>query len=204
VSASPAAPSSPAPAAATRRQPRLLEKYRNEIRPRLRERLKVTNDLAIPRLGKITLSMGVGDAVENKKLVDAAAHSLTVIAGQKAVTTDARISVASWKVRQGMPIGAKVTLRGRRAYEFLDRLISVVIPRIRDFRGCKTKLDGRGNYSLGIVEQTVFPEIDIDKTEGLAGLNVTISMTGGSDKNSRALLEEFGFPFAHEEGPARG
>jgi large subunit ribosomal protein L5 len=186
------------------RTPRLLERYRKEIRPKLRTRLSLTNDLALPRVQKITLSMGVGGAVENKKLVDAAAASLTTIAGQKAVTTLARISVASWKVREGMPIGAKVTLRGTKAYEFLDRLISVVIPRIRDFRGCPTKFDGRGNYSLGIAEQTVFPEIDIDKTEGLPGLNVTITMAGGSDAASRALLEEFGFPFEHPEAAHRG
>jgi large subunit ribosomal protein L5 len=190
--------------ASTRRTPRLLERYRKEIRPKLRSRLKVENDLALPRIQKITLSMGVGGAVENKKLVDAAAASLTNISGQKAVVTEARVSVASWKVREGMPIGAKVTLRGSRCYEFLDRLISVVIPRIRDFRGMPTRFDGRGNYSLGIAEQTVFPEIDIDKTEGLAGLNVTITIAGGSDARSRALLEEFGFPFAHPEAAARG
>jgi|SRR5687767_4486439 large subunit ribosomal protein L5 len=184
--------------------PRLLERYRTEIRPKLAERLKLTNTLAIPRVKKITLSMGVGGAVENKKLVDAAAASLTQIAGQKAVITLAKTSVASWKVREGMPIGAKVTLRGNRAYEFLDRLISVVIPRIRDFRGVPTRFDGRGNYSLGIGEQTVFPEIDVEKTEGLEGLNVTLTISGGSDERSRALLEEFGFPFAREEAAARG
>lgn len=186
------------------RVPRLLDKYRTEIRPKLQARLKLTNLLALPRLQKITLSMGVGNAVENKKLVDAAAASLTQIAGQKAVVTLASTSVASWKVREGMPIGAKVTLRGTRAYEFLDRLISVVIPRIRDFRGCKSRLDGRGNYSLGIAEQTVFPEIDVEKTEGLSGLNVTMTFSGGSDAASRALLEEFGFPFVREEVGTRG
>lgn len=186
------------------RVPRLLDRYRKDVRPRLRDRLKKDNDLALPRLRKITLSMGVGSAIENKKLVEAAAASLTTISGQKAVVTQARRSVASWKLREGMPIGAKVTLSGSRAWEFLDRLISVVIPRIRDFRGCPARFDGRGNYSLGIAEQTVFPEIDIDKTEGLAGLNVTMTISGGSDAASRALLEEFGFPFAKEEAGNRG
>ena len=184
--------------------PRLLDRYRKEIRPRLATRLKVDNDLALPRLTKITLSMGVGDAVENKKLVESAAQSLTTIAGQKAVITLAKTSVASWKVREGMAVGTKVTLRGARAYEFLDRLISVVIPRIRDFRGCPTRFDGRGNYSLGIAEQSVFPEIEVEKTEGLSGLNVTMTISGGSDAASRALLEEFGFPFAREEVGTRG
>ena len=184
--------------------PRLLERYRKEIRPRLATRLKVDNDLALPRLLKVTLSMGVGQAVENKKLVETAAQSLTTIAGQKAVVTLAKTSVAQWKVRDGMPIGAKVTLRGARAYEFLDRLISVVIPRIRDFRGCPTKFDGRGNYSLGIAEQSVFPEIEVEKTEGPSRLNVTMTISGGSDAASRALLEEFGFPFEREEVGTRG
>ena len=135
---------------------------------------------------------------------ETATASLTQIAGQKAVTTLATKSVASWHVRAGMPVGAKVTLRGHRAYEFLDRLISVVIPRIRDFRGLPRRFDGRGNYSMGLAEQTVFPEIDLEKVEGVQGLNITISISGGSDDAGRALLEEFGFPFVREEGAVRG
>jgi large subunit ribosomal protein L5 len=184
--------------------PRLLERYRDEIRPRLRERLKLDNDLAIPRIQKITLSMGVGKAIDNKKILESAAASLTLIAGQKAVLTKSRKSVAHWKLREGMQIGAKATLRGPRAYEFFDRLISVVIPRIRDFRGLPRKLDGRGGYSMGLGELTVFPEIESDKLETQQGMNITISMSGGSDEASRALLEEFGFPFAREEVPSRG
>jgi large subunit ribosomal protein L5 len=183
---------------------RMKERYKAEIRPRLKERLKLSNDLAVPRLRKITLSMGVGKAVENKKLLETAAEQLTQIAGQKAVVTLAKKSVSQWKVREGMPIGAKVTLRGARAYEFLDRLISVVIPRIRDFRGLPKTFDGRGNYNLGLAEQTVFPEIDLDKVEATQGLNIAITMSGGSDEGGRALLEEFGFPFEHEEVKARG
>lgn len=184
--------------------PRLLKRYREEVVPRLATRLSEPNRLALPRLLKVTVSMGVGNAIENKKLVESAAQNLATIAGQRAVITLARRSVASWKLREGMPIGAKVTLRGVRAYEFLDRLISVVIPRIRDFRGCPAKLDGRGNYSLGISELTVFPELDVDKIEGLSGLNVTLTFSGGSDTASRALLEEFGFPFVREEVVTRG
>ncbi len=188
-----------------KKPPRLLERYRTEVVPRLKERLKIANDLALPRLSKITLSMGVGAAVENKKVIDSAVASLSLLAGQKAVVTLAKQSVASWKVREGMPIGAKVTLRGARAYEFLDRLISVVIPRIRDFRGLPRKLDGRGSYNMGLAEQTVFPEIDLEKLEaGAMGLNIAITMSGGSDEGGRALLEEFGFPFEREEVSVRG
>ena len=184
---------------------RLIEKYRTEIRPRLRARLGAKSDLAVPRVQKITLSMGVGKAVENKKLVEHATANLSQIAGQKAVVTLAKKSVSQWKVREGMPIGAKVTLRGARAYEFLDRLISVVIPRIRDFRGLPRAFDGRGNYSMGLAEQTVFPEIDLEKTEGIVqGLNITITISGGSDEGGRALLEEFGFPFVRGQEAARG
>ena len=183
---------------------RLRERYKTEIRPKLKTRLKVENDLALPRLQKITLSMGVGKAAENKKLVETASAQLTQIAGQKAVITLAKKSVSQWKVREGMPIGAKVTLRGARAYEFLDRLISVVIPRIRDFRGLPKKFDGRGSYNMGLAELTVFPEIDLDKVETAQGLNIAISISGGSDAAGRALLEEFGFPFEHEEVKVRG
>jgi len=194
-----------APKGTAKKPPRLLERYRSEVVPRLKERLKIANDHALPRLSKITLSMGVGAAVENKKVIDSAVASLSLLAGQKAVVTLAKQSVASWKVREGMPIGAKVTLRGARAYEFLDRLISVVIPRIRDFRGLPRKLDGRGSYNMGLAEQTVFPEIDLEKLEaGAMGLNIAITMSGGSDEGGRALLEEFGFPFEREEVSVRG
>jgi large subunit ribosomal protein L5 len=181
---------------------RLQERYAKEVRPRLRERLKLTNDLQVPRLLKITLSMGVGEAVDNKKVLETAAANLTRISGQKAMVTLAKKSVSQWKLREGMPIGAKVTLRGARAYEFLDRLISIVIPRIRDFRGLPKKLDGRGNYNLGLAEQTVFPEIDA--TEAPQGLNISIAMSGGDDAGGVALLEELGFPFARPEEKARG
>jgi len=181
---------------------RLQERYAKEVRPRLREKLRLSNDLEVPRLLKITLSMGVGGAVENKKLLETATANLTRIAGQKAVVTLAKKSVSQWKVREGMPIGCKVTLRGARAYEFLDRLISIVIPRIRDFRGLPKKLDGRGNYNLGLAEQTVFPEID--PTEAPQGLNISISISGGEDARGVAFLEELGFPFARPEEKPRG
>lgn len=184
--------------------PRLAQRYQTEIKPRLKQRLKIDNDHALPKLKKVTLSMGVGKAVENKKVLEAASYVLSTIAGQKAVLTEAKKSVATWKLREGMPVGAKVTLRGARAYEFVDRLVSVVVPRIRDFRGLPSVFDGRGNYSLGIAERTVFPEVDLEKSEGIQGLNVTITISGGSDAAGRALLEEFGFPFVREEGSARG
>ncbi len=184
--------------------PRMLRRYHDEIKPRLREKLGIDNDYALPKLTKITLSMGLGKAIENKKLLETATISLSQIAGQKAVVTVAKKSVASWKVREGMTVGAKVTLRGARAYEFLDRLISVVIPRIRDFRGLPSKLDGRGSYNMGLAEQTVFPEIDMEKVDAAQGLNIAISMSGGTDEGGRALLEEFGFPFVREEASSRG
>ena len=182
----------------------MLRRYHDEIKPRLREKLGIDNDYALPKLTKITLSMGLGKAIENKKLLETATISLSQIAGQKAVVTVAKKSVASWKVREGMTVGAKVTLRGARAYEFLDRLISVVIPRIRDFRGLPSKLDGRGSYNMGLAEQTVFPEIDMEKVDAAQGLNIAISMSGGTDEGGRALLEEFGFPFVREEASSRG
>lgn len=202
--ASPSAPKGPPKVADRTKAPRLLRRYHDEIKPRLRDRLKLDNDHALPKLTKITLSMGLGKAIENKKLLETATTSLSQIAGQKAVVTLAKKSVASWKVREGMTVGAKVTLRGARAYEFLDRLISVVIPRIRDFRGLPSKLDGRGSYNMGLAEQTVFPEIDLEKVDAAQGLNIAISMSGGTDEGGRALLEEFGFPFVREEASTRG
>ena len=175
---------------------RLLEKYKEDILPKMKDRFAYQNDLAVPCLEKITLNMGVGSAVENTKRIDAAIKDLSIIAGQKPVVTKARQSIAGFKLRQGMPVGVKVTLRGRRMYEFFDRLISVVIPRIRDFRGFSSRaFDGRGNYSLGLSEQLVFPEINIDSIEFVQGLDITMTIDRSTDEESRALLELFGFPF---------
>jgi len=175
---------------------RLLEKYRNEIVPELRKELGRENPLALPRLDKVVISMGVGKAIENKNRLDAAARDLGQIAGQKAMLTRARKSVANFKLRKGQNIGVKVTLRGARAYEFLDRLISIVIPRIRDFRGLSPKaFDEAGNYNLGISEQVVFPEINLDKVEFVQGMNVTIGVKARSQADSFELLKRFGVPF---------
>lgn len=178
---------------------RLRDLYFDEIRPKLRQGLVIDNDLALPRLQKITLSCGVGGAKDNKKLLENAVGILETVSGQKAVTTRARKSIAQFRLRQGMLVGARVTLRGERMYEFLDRLINVVIPRIRDFRGLKRKLDGTGNYNMGIHEQSVFPEISGDLLEPDQGLNVALTIRSRSDAHSVALLESFGFPFRSEE-----
>ena len=175
---------------------RLQEKYKSEIVPKLKERFNHTNVHAVPRLRKITVNMGVGRAIENNKRIEAAINDLSIIAGQRPVVTKARKSIAGFKLRQGMPVGVKVTLRGKRMYEFFDRLISVVFPRIRDFRGfSRSAFDGRGNYSLGLSEQLVFPEINVDDVEFVQGLDVTLTIDGESDEESVALLEMFGFPF---------
>ncbi|MBI4602318.1 MAG: 50S ribosomal protein L5 [Planctomycetes bacterium] len=175
---------------------RLRDKYAQEIVPRMMERFTYKNLHAVPRLGKITVSMGVGKAVENSKRIDAAVKDLSQITGQKPVVTKARKSIAGFKLRQGMSVGAKVTLRGSRMYEFFDRLISVVIPRIRDFRGFSPRaFDGQGNYSLGLTEQLVFPEVNVDDVEFVQGLNVSLTIDRSSDEESLALLEMFGFPF---------
>jgi len=175
---------------------RLLEKYKKEVVPKMMERFSYTNVNAVPRLRKITLSMGIGKAIENTKRVEAAVKDLSMMAGQKPIVTKAKQSVSGFKLRQGMSVGAKVTLRGRRMYEFFDRLVSIVIPRIRDFRGFSTRsFDGRGNYSLGLSEQLVFPEISVDDVEFVQGLNVTLTIDRSSDEESLALLELFGFPF---------
>jgi large subunit ribosomal protein L5 len=173
---------------------RLWDQYKQTIRPRLMERLAITNPNAVPRVVKITVSMGLGKAKENKKIFEIAQQILAKVAGQKAVITKARTSVAQFKLRAGMPVGAMVTLRGLRAHEFLDRLICVVIPRIRDFRGLPRKMDGRGNYNLGIAEQSVFPEIEHELLDPVQGMNVSITISGGSDAGSVALLEELNFP----------
>ncbi len=178
---------------------RLRDQYLNEIRPRLAERLGITNQYALPRLKKITVSMGIGDAKDNKKLIQNGLQILEKIAGQKAVSTRARKSVAQFRLRQGMAVGARVTLRGVRMYEFLDRIINVVIPRIRDFRGMRKTLDGRGNYNMGLTEQSVFPEIPTELLEHSQGMNISFTVSGGSDEHTAALFEEFGFPFRQPE-----
>ncbi len=175
---------------------RLQEFYRETVVPQLTKRLKVGTVMEVPKISKITLNMGVGEAKNDKKVLDHAVNDLTLIAGQKPVTTIARKSVATFKIREGMPIGCKVTLRRARMYEFLDRLINVCIPRVRDFRGLSVRaFDGRGNYSVGVREQIIFPEIDYDKIDMLRGLNITITTTAKTDEEGRALLEAFNFPF---------
>jgi large subunit ribosomal protein L5 len=180
--------------------PRLQQRYQEEIVPALKESLGRTNPHALPKLEKIVVSMGVGSAISDKKHIDEAVSALSEMTGQKAVVCKARKSVAAFRLREGMGIGAKVTLRGSRMYEFLDRLISLVLPRVRDFRGCKENaFDGRGNYSLGLTEQLVFPELNPDKYTRPQGLNIAICCSGGSDKESRELLQQFGFPFRRPE-----
>lgn len=175
---------------------RLYQEYRERIVPQLKERFGYQNIMQVPRIEKITLNMGVGEAVADKKALEHAMADLRAISGQQPVMTRARKSVASFKIRQGWPIGCKVTLRRARMYEFLDRLINIAIPRIRDFRGLSTKsFDGRGNYSMGVREQIIFPEIDYDKIDALRGLDITITTTAKTDEEARALLEAFHFPF---------
>jgi large subunit ribosomal protein L5 len=175
---------------------RLQEYYVKTVVPQLKQQLGFTNDLAVPQLKKITLNMGVGEAINDKKIIDKAIQDLMMISGQKAVSTQARRSVATFKIRQGQLIGCKVTLRRTRMYEFLDRLISVAIPRIRDFRGLNPRsFDGQGNYSLGVQEQIIFPEIDYNQVDAVRGLDITITTTARSDAHARALLEAFKFPF---------
>jgi len=177
-------------------KPRLLEKYRSEILPNMKEKFGYKNNNEVPRLEKITVSMGVGKATENAKRIEAAQKELTKVTGQKAVITKAKKSIAGFKLRKGVPIGCMVTLRGSRMYEFFDRLISLVIPRIRDFRGLSIRsFDGRGNYSMGLSEQIVFPEITIDEVEFVQGLNITITIKNSSDEESLTLLDLFGVPF---------
>ncbi len=175
---------------------RLHEKYKTEVIPALKESLGYKNELALPRLDKIVISMGIGRAIENKNLISAAEKDLIRIAGQKPATCQARKSVAGFKLRQGQNIGLKVTLRGKRAYEFLDRLISLVIPRLRDFRGLSPKsFDHAGNYNMGISEQVVFPEINLDEVEFVQGMNITIGVRARTKDDSYHLLKQLGFPF---------
>ena len=175
---------------------RLREKFHKDIAPALQKELDLKNPMAVPRLHKIVVNMGVGEATQNAKILDPAVVELGQITGQKPVVTKAKKSIAAFKVREAMPIGAMVTLRGDRAYEFLDRLINVVLPRVRDFRGVSTKsFDGRGNYTLGLRDQLIFPEIDYAKVDKLKGMNVTIVTTAKNDNEARALLRSFGMPF---------
>lgn len=175
---------------------RLRSVYKTELAPKLKEELGLENVMQVPRITKITLNMGVGAASQDKKLIDGAFADMQLIAGQKPVVTVARKSIAGFKIREGWPIGVKVTLRGDMMYEFLDRLIGITIPRIRDFRGFSAKaFDGRGNYSMGLKEQIVFPEIEYDKIDKLRGMDITITTTAANDDQGRALLRAFGFPF---------
>ena len=176
--------------------PRLKKVYNDKIAPELFKELGYSSFMQVPAIKKIVVSMGVGEALANKKLLDAAVTDLTAITGQKAVKTKAKKSIANFKLREGNEVGVMVTLRGARMYEFLDRLINVALPRVKDFRGIKaTGFDGHGNYSLGIVEQIIFPEIDFDKIERVAGLNINIVTSAKTDNDARALLTKFGMPF---------
>jgi large subunit ribosomal protein L5 len=184
---------------ATTYAPRLKQRYDDEIRRRLQEQLALGNVMEVPRLDKIVLNMGVGEALQSAKALEGALADLTVIAGQKAVTTRAKKSIANFKLREGNAIGAKVTLRGIRMWEFLDRLMSLATPRIRDFRGLPdSSFDGRGNYTFGVTEQLIFPEIDYDQVESIRGMDITIVTTADHDEAGRALLVELGFPFKRE------
>jgi large subunit ribosomal protein L5 len=175
---------------------RLQQIYREKIVPDLKKNLGLQNTMQVPRILKITVNMGVGEAVADKKVMDAATADLAKITGQKPAVTKAKKSVATFKVRDGQAIGCKVTLRGARMYEFLDRLVNIAIPRIRDFRGISTRsFDGRGNYSLGVKEQIIFPEIQYDQIDQIRGMDITISTSATDDKHGRALLEAFNFPF---------
>jgi len=176
--------------------PRLKERYKDQAVPALMKEFSYKNIMEVPKLVKVVLNVGLGEAIQNIKLLDAAQKELSMVTGQKAVQTKAKKSIASFKLRQGMPIGCKVTLRGDRMYEFLDRLVSVALPRIRDFKGVSGKaFDGLGNYTLGIKEQIIFPEIDYDKVEMVHGMDVTICTTARTDAESKALLRHLGMPF---------
>ena len=186
---------------ATQTPARLKQRYLDEIRPQLVERFGYTSVMQAPKIEKITLNMGVGDAKQDSKLLENAQEQLTAIAGQRPSTRRARKSIANFKLREEMPVGLAVTLRGERAYEFLDRLTSIAIPRIRDFRGLKAKLDGRGNYTMGVREQIIFPEIDYDAVDQIRGLDITITTSAKTDEEGFALLELFGLPFSREGRP---
>jgi large subunit ribosomal protein L5 len=181
---------------------RLKQRYLEEIRPALMERFGYSTPMEAPRITKVTVNMGVGDAKQDSRVLEAATDQLATITGQRPSVRRARKSIAQFKVREGMPVGVAVTLRGERSYEFLDRLMSVAIPRIRDFRGLNPRsFDGRGNYSLGVREQIIFPEVDYDEIDQVRGLDITITTTAASDEESYALLEALGMPFARESRP---
>jgi len=174
----------------------LKEQYDNELKETLQKQLGIHNVMDIPRIDKIVLNMGLGDAVQNPKIVEKAAQELTLISGQKAVVTKAKKSIATFKLRAGMPIGARVTLRKDKMYDFLSKLINIALPRVRDFRGVSAKgFDGRGNFSMGVTEHIIFPEIDYDRIDQIRGLNVTIVTTAKTDESARALLDAIGMPF---------
>lgn len=177
--------------------PRIKDVYLGEIIPALKEKFQYSSAMEVPKLTKIVINKGIGAATADKKLVDIGVEELTMITGQKAVPTYAKNSISNFKLREGMPIGAKVTLRGEKMYEFLDRLVSVSLPRVRDFQGVKDKgFDGRGNYTLGVKEQIIFPEISIDKVSTISGMDITFVTTANSDEESYELLKSFGMPFA--------
>ncbi len=176
--------------------PRLLERYRQEVVPSLRERFGFKNSMQVPKLQKVTLNVGLGEALTNARLLESAVEELAQISGQKAVITKAKKSIANFRLREGQSIGCMVTLRRDRMWEFVDRLINVALPRVRDFRGVSPRaFDGRGNYSLGLQEQTIFPEINLDKIERIRGLNLSITTTASTDEEGHALLKELGMPF---------
>lgn len=184
-------------------QPRLKKVYSEKIGPALRDQLGVSNVMEVPRLAKIVLNMGVGEAVGDRRQIESAMDELALITGQKPRLNKSRKSIAGFKVREGMPVGASVTLRGNRMWEFFDRMLAVAIPRIRDFRGLNPRaFDGRGNYSFGVTEQLIFPEIDFDRVTSVRGMDITICTTAKSDEHARALLEAFGFPFRKQEARA--
>lgn len=176
--------------------PRLLEKYKSEAVPNLKEKFDYKSVMQVPKIEKICLNQGVGTAVTDKKQIENSIEEMSTIAGQKALPVNSRKDVSNFKLRKGMPIGVKVTLRGDKMYEFLDRLIAVALPRTRDFKGVSAKgFDGRGNFTFGIQEQIIFPEIDIDKVNNITGMDITFVTTAGSNEEARSLLDEFGFPF---------
>ena len=177
--------------------PRLKDKYLNEVSPALKEKFEYTSVMQVPKITKVVVNKGIGAAVADKKLIDVGIEELTTITGQKAVQTIAKNSISNFKLREGMPIGARVTLRGDRMYEFIDRLLNIALPRVRDFRGVKDKgFDGRGNYTLGVKEQIIFPEISIDKVNKITGMDITFVTTANTDEESYELLKAMGMPFA--------
>ena len=186
-------------------QPRLKIKYREELLPALQQELGFTNPMRVPRLEKIVVNMGIGEAARDAKVLDGALEDIATITGQKPLVTKARKSIANFKLREGMAIGAKVTMRGDRMWEFLDRLLATALPRIRDFRGLDSRsFDGRGNYTLGLTEQLVFPEIDYDKVDAVRGMDITVVTTAQTDDEGRALLRALGFPFTGQPAVAEG